>query len=55
MEKTIGMQLAEEMLKIYPDAKTITCKLMYEKEINEYIKSIEDAHKAAANSTLVFK
>lgn len=53
----ISEQIAKEMIKLYGEenVKTFSCELAYEKEINDYIMAIEDAHKKTANSKLVFK
>jgi len=48
--------IAKEMLRVYGDkCKIIKVDMLYEKEVQKYVMGIEEAHKKAKNSTLVFK
>lgn len=59
-QKVLNEIRSEEMVKdmekaFHCKAKTFTVKIKHEKEVGEFIQKIEDAHKAAANSKLVFR
>ena len=48
-------EIAEEMLKLYPDeAQVIEIEMKYDDEVKEYLQRIERAHRDAENSTLCF-
>jgi hypothetical protein len=41
--------------KMFGKGETITVPMLYEKEVSAFLKTIEDAHKQAAKSKLIFK
>ena len=54
-EKFSSLALAQKIKRKYGNnAKSVAVKTRYEREINDYVMSIEDAHKNAANSKLKF-
>ncbi|KKK61059.1 hypothetical protein LCGC14_3018120 [marine sediment metagenome] len=51
----VQKRLVEGMRKLYPDAPIIRVKMLYEKEVRDYVMKTEEAHKRAAKSTLRFR
>ena len=55
-KKTFGNQKITEVFeKLFGKGETITVPMLYEKEVNKFLNTIEQAHKDAAKSKLVFK
>ena len=53
---SISSDIAKEMLRVFGDkCKVVKVEMLYQEEVNKYIMEIEEAHKKAAHSTLVFK
>lgn len=49
-------EIAKEMEKLFPgQCKIVKIKMKHVKEVRAYIRKIEEAHKKAANSNLVFR
>ncbi len=54
--KTASMKIAEAFRKHFGDeVKTIKIKMLYTKEVTQFIREAEAAHKATKNSKLIFK
>jgi hypothetical protein len=54
--RTFGSpEIAREMARMFGDqAKTISVEMKYEKEFGSFVRKIEDAHKQAGKSKLIF-
>lgn len=47
--------IAKKMERVYGNrTKRVTIELLHEKEVKDYVMSIEEAHKKAAKSKLTF-
>jgi len=49
-------EIAKEMVKLFgAEAKTVTVEIKYRREVGEFVRKIEKAHRDAEKSTLVFR
>jgi len=57
MKRTFPSQeIAKEMVKLFgAEAKTVTVEIKYRREVGEFVRKIEKAHRDAEKSTLVFR
>ena len=54
--KTASMKIAEAFKKRFGDkVKTVKVKMLYTKEVQQFIKEANAAHEATKNSKLIFK
>lgn len=48
-------EIAKELIKQFGTTGTVKVEMKFTREIGEFIKKVESAQKAAANSKLIFK
>lgn len=55
-DRTFGSpKIAREMARMFGEqAKTISVEMKYEEEVGSFVRKIEDAHRQAGKSKLVF-
>ena len=53
---SISTKIAKEIKKVFENrCKSIKVEIKHEKEVGEFVRKIEQAHKDASNGTTIFK